>query len=139
MADANTGYILKQQIYTGKNLQNANNRDDVPYVGLAQQVVTDLLRGYENKGYVVVTDNFYSSPTLSLKLKEKEINSLGTVKSSSQNLDGGLVTGEIGAIFLQCHGMIIKGCTFSVLFTTQAMLQVCSKKIKWSEEVNKAW
>lgn len=89
MADATTGYILKQQIYTGKKLGEANNRDDVPYVGLAQQVVTDLLQGYDNKGYVVVTDNFYSSPSLSIKLKEKEIDSLGTVKATSKGFPEG--------------------------------------------------
>lgn len=93
MADATTGYILKQQIYTGKKLAGeANNRpDDAPYVGLAQQVVTDLLQGYDNKGYVVVTDNFYSSPTLSLKLKEKEIESLGTVKATSKGFPKDLI------------------------------------------------
>lgn len=91
MADAKTGYILRQQIYTGKNLGEANNTDAVPYVGLAQQVVTDLLQGYENKGYIVVTDNFYSSPSLSFKLKEKEINSLGTVKANTKGFPKDLI------------------------------------------------
>lgn len=91
MADAKTGYILKQQIYTGKNLTAVNNTEDAPYVGLAQQVVTDLVQGYGNKGYIVVTDNFYSSPSLSLKLKEMGIDSLGTVKASSKGFAKELV------------------------------------------------
>ena len=31
---------------------------------LTEQVVTNLLDGYEGKGHVVYMDNFYSSPSL---------------------------------------------------------------------------
>ena len=91
MADAKTGYILKQQIYTGKNLTAVNNTEDTPYAGLALQVVTDLVQGYGNKGNIVVTDNFYSSSSLYLKLKEMGIDPLATVKASSKGFAKELV------------------------------------------------
>lgn len=86
MADATNGYILQQQIYTGKNVEQR-----MPDVGLGTRVVLDLTRGYENQGYIIVTDNFYTSPTLAQKLLQKGINSLGTVKGNNRDLPKELV------------------------------------------------
>ncbi|KAK2559759.1 PiggyBac transposable element-derived protein 4, partial [Acropora cervicornis] len=70
---------IKQQIYTGKDVEQRT-----PEVGLGTRVVLDLTQGYENQGYIVVTDNFYTSPTLAQKLLQKGINSLGTVKGNTR-------------------------------------------------------
>ena len=86
MADATNGYVLQQQIYTGKNVEQRT-----PEVGLGTRVVLDLTQGYENQGYIVVTDNFYTSPTLAQKLLQKGINSLGTVKGNTRGLPKELV------------------------------------------------
>ena len=86
MADATNGYVLQQQIYTGKNVEQR-----MPEVGLGTRVVLDLTKGYENQGYIVVTDNFYTSPTLAQKLLQKGINSLGTVKGNTRGLPKELV------------------------------------------------
>lgn len=59
MADASNGYILRQQIYTGKNVEQGT-----PKVGLGARVVLDLTVDYQHKNYIVVTDNFYTSPIL---------------------------------------------------------------------------
>ena len=50
----------------------------MPEVGLGTRVVLDL-----TQGYVVVTDNFYTSPTLAQKLLQKGINSLERLKPSA--------------------------------------------------------
>ena len=81
MADATNGYVLQQQIYTGKNVEQRP-----PEASLGTRVVLDLNQGYENQGYIVVTDNFYTSPTLAQKLLQKGINSLGTVKGNTRGL-----------------------------------------------------
>ena len=56
-----------------------DNEDKEAEVGLGTRIVLDLTHGYENQGYIVVTDNFYTSPTLAQKLLQKGINSLGAV------------------------------------------------------------
>ena len=81
MADATNGYVLQQQIYTGKNVEQR-----MPEVGLGARVVLDL-----TQRYVVVPDNFYTSPTLAQKLLQKGINSLGTVKGNTRGLPKELV------------------------------------------------
>ena len=86
MADATNGYILQQQIYTGKNVDQR-----MPEVGLGTRVVLDLTKGYENQGYIVMTDNFNTSPTLAPKLLQKGISSLGTVKGNPRVLPKELV------------------------------------------------
>ena len=50
----------------------------MPEVSLGTRVVLDL-----TQGYVVVTDNFYTSPTLAQKLLQKGINSLERLKPSA--------------------------------------------------------
>ena len=66
---------------TGKNVEQR-----MPEVGLGARVVLDL-----TQRYVVVIDNFYTSPTLAQKLLQKEINSLGTVKGNTRGLPKELV------------------------------------------------
>ena len=79
MADATNGYILQQQIYTGKTLEQTN-----PEVGLGTRVVLDLTQGYDHKGYIVVTENFYTSPILAQELQNRGIECLGTVKGNTR-------------------------------------------------------
>lgn len=74
LAEAKTGYALKSVVYTGKN--SFQREAGVP---LSEQVVLDLLKGFEDKGHRVYMDSFYSSPSLYLKLKEKNIGACGTV------------------------------------------------------------
>ena len=59
LADAGNGYTWGWKLYTGKE-------GDGRETGLADRVVLGLLEDarLQGKGYVVVTDNFYSSPSL---------------------------------------------------------------------------
>ena len=63
-----------------------DNEDKEAEVCLGTRVVLDLTHGYENQGYIVVTDNFYTSPTRAQKLLQKGIGSLGTVKGNTRGL-----------------------------------------------------
>ena len=79
--DATSGYVLQQQIYTGKNVEQR-----MPEVGLGTRVVLDL-----TQGYIADIDNFYTSPTLAQKLLQKGISSLGIVKGNNRGLPKELV------------------------------------------------
>ena len=52
MADATNSYILQQQIYTAKNTKPRTSE-----VGLGTRDVLYLTQGYENQGYIIMTDN----------------------------------------------------------------------------------
>lgn len=85
LAEAKTGYALKSVVYTGKT---SFQRD--AGVGLSEQVVLDLLEGFEDKGHKVYMDSFYSSPSLFLKLKDKNIGACGTVNINRKGMPQGL-------------------------------------------------
>jgi hypothetical protein len=54
--------------------------------GATESVVLSLLEDYHDKGHIVFTDNFYSSPNLFNELQQHEIGACGTVKPSRQNM-----------------------------------------------------
>ena len=85
LAEAKTGYALKSVVYTGKT---SFQRD--AGVGLSEQVVLDLLEGFEDIGHKVYMDSFYSSPSLFLKLKDKNIGARGTVNINRKGMPQGL-------------------------------------------------
>ena len=75
LADAQTGYTWGWKLYTGKE----GDRGDK---GLAHGVVLELVDAerVQDKGYVVVTDNFYSSPALFCDLQQRGFGACGTTK-----------------------------------------------------------
>ena len=81
LADTTNGYVLQQQIYIGKSVEQRTTE-----VGLGFRVVLDLTQGYENQGCIVVTDNFYTSPILAQKLLQQGINSLGNTRGLPKEL-----------------------------------------------------
>ena len=63
LADSQTGYVKRLQVYTGKGLDSC-----VSDVGLCTRVVLDLLEGFDHTGLQLYTDNFYTSPLLYYRL-----------------------------------------------------------------------
>ena len=86
MADGNNGYILRQQIYTGRNVEQGTLE-----IGLGAMVVLELTAGYQAKNYILVTDNFYTSPILAQKLLARGIDCLGTVKANNKHFPKHLI------------------------------------------------
>jgi len=86
MADGSNGYILRQQIYAGKNVEQGT-----PEVGLGARVVLDLTADYQHKNYILVTDNFYASPILAQKLLARGIDCLGTVRANIRHFPKDLI------------------------------------------------
>ena len=73
LSDATNGYIYRMQVYMGKNLA-----DYGVGVGLCSRVVLELMKGLEDDGHCVFTNNYYTSPQLALTLYNKGINSCGS-------------------------------------------------------------
>ncbi len=87
--DSVNGYICSFSIYTGKDTDGPR-----PPHGLGYQVVMNLTKKFVNKGYIVYTDNFYSSPQLSMDLLSKGLLTTGTLRSNRKNVPQGVQTKE---------------------------------------------
>ena len=133
MADATNGYILEQQIYTGKNCEQRTAE-----VGLGTRVVLDLTQGHENQVYIVVTDNFYTSPTLTQKLLQGNTRGLPKElvfsKKKKENETGELAPGEPVVECLLYPGMITNQYIVSVQFISLWMPQKHNRLSKKSKE-----
>ena len=81
LAEAENGYTWGWKLYTGKD----GGRSET---GLAHGVVLDLVddERLQGKGYVVVTDNFYSSPGLFRDLVARGFGACGTVRRDRKGL-----------------------------------------------------
>ena len=60
VVDANSNFIYDFDVYCGTNMQSIDGQESSCTVAnLGYKVVTDLTRGLENKGHVIVMDNFF--------------------------------------------------------------------------------
>jgi len=73
LCDSHTGYLLRFQVYTGKETQAVLEE------GLGYRVATTSLHGFENKEHVIFMDNFYSSVHLYDRLRLQKVSACGTV------------------------------------------------------------
>ncbi|KAL3242510.1 hypothetical protein MRX96_021077 [Rhipicephalus microplus] len=80
LADSETGYLLKFQLYEGKS---AHKPDDVT---LGEHVVLTLTDGAVPAGSQVFFDNFFSSTKLLQVLREKDILACGTFRVNKRDL-----------------------------------------------------
>ena len=102
LADSGNGYTWGSKLYTGKE---GDQRD----CGLAEQVVLDLVDDVrlQGKGFVVVTDNFYSSPSLFRELTRRGFGACGTARKNREGLpravcDATLRRGEVVSTVDDC-------------------------------------
>ena len=85
-SDAVTGYICSFSVYTGKDPSKPTHPK-----GLAHEVVTSLVEHYLHKGYIVYTDNFYTSPELCKDLLDMKTFTSGTVRTNRKNFPAALL------------------------------------------------
>ena len=81
LCDSKTGYLWNFIVYTGKSVV-----DTVSDLSVSSQVVIDLMAGLLDKGYCVVTDNFYTCPALYTKLLGHKTDAYGTVRLGRQGM-----------------------------------------------------
>ena len=81
LADAMNGYTWSWKLYTGKEGGSVET-------GLAHRVVLELVDDDRllQKGYVVVTDNFYSSPALFRDLVQRGFGACGTARKDRRGI-----------------------------------------------------
>ena len=72
LCDSITGYLWNFLVYTGKTAVSA-----VSDLSSSSQIVIDLMAGLLNKGYCVITDNFYTSCAFPVFDKSKKLMDLG--------------------------------------------------------------
>ncbi|XP_048587830.1 piggyBac transposable element-derived protein 4 [Nematostella vectensis] len=79
LADSESKYVYRQQLYIGKN---PGERAEV---GLAARVVKELCSGLEGMGHHLYTDNYYTSVELYQFLFDNQIYACGTIKGNRKN------------------------------------------------------
>ena len=87
LAESDTGYLSKFQVYTGKE----GNQEK----GLSHRVVMDLCRNYFGSNIRVYMDNFYTSPDLLMDLHVRGVMACGTVRANRRGLPKDLLPNKI--------------------------------------------
>jgi hypothetical protein len=78
LRDARAGIVYRMLVYSGK--------DEVAEKGQSNRVVLTLLKGLENQGIKVYTDNFYTSADLLCHLHDQKIYGCGNARVSRRGL-----------------------------------------------------
>jgi len=84
LCESKSGYVYNLEVYTGKSNNDASYIND-PEIGATGNVVYRLVRGFENQGFTVYMDRFYTSPILYKFLSDKGIDACGTVVTNRKH------------------------------------------------------
>lgn len=114
--DSQTGYLLKFQVYTGREVS------DIPGGVLASQVVLSLLGEYENKGRIVFMDNCYCSVPLFETLRHSNTGAFGTVPDNRKVLPLDMKKMKKNGVSSQEFGRMMTGLWLPLLGRTLAEL-----------------
>lgn len=79
ICEAESGYLLKMKIYTGKNTSHSAQTEIHGFTGVTSKVVIEMATDYLNKGHCLVMDNYYNSVELTRFLKKHGTDVLGTL------------------------------------------------------------
>ena len=82
LCDSITGYCFNFSKYTGQEMQGQTD------VGLTTRVVTHLTEPLRKQGYVIYTDNYYTSPDLAHSLMDHGWNSQAKQDRCTSHLEG---------------------------------------------------
>ncbi|XP_018897457.2 piggyBac transposable element-derived protein 4-like [Bemisia tabaci] len=82
LCQSDSGYIWDIMLYLGAKTEIA----DKYHIGKSGAIVTTLLEPLFKKGYNVFVDNYYTSPTLAVLLRQKGSNICGTVKKNRKGM-----------------------------------------------------
>jgi len=81
LCDSKTGYLWNFIVYTGKSAV-----ETVSDMLSSSRVVLDLMADLLGKGYCVVTDNYYTCPSLYAKLLKNKTDTYGTVRLGRKSM-----------------------------------------------------
>lgn len=90
MCESESSYVSNLQVYVGRttdvNLEISLDYGLYSDLLISTRVVIYLMSDLLNKGYMLVVDNWYTSPELFIVLKELGTNALGTVRTNRKLL-----------------------------------------------------
>ena len=101
ICDSKTGYVINWKIYAGKENGKTTSSKDV---------VLTLLEDFQNKGYHVFTDSFFTSIELMEILQSQGISLTGTIRSTRKYLpkiDNSKLSCQ--AISKRCKNILLTG------------------------------
>lgn len=105
LCDCKTGYVQDVLLYMGSKTEMD---EKIPDLKVAGTVVTTLMRPYLNEGRILYTDNWYTSPALSLHLDGLNTGSCGTVRRNRSHLPPLPSTREPDSkIYKQANGILL--------------------------------
>ncbi|CAK9803074.1 PiggyBac transposable element-derived protein 4 [Anthophora quadrimaculata] len=81
LCDCETGIVLKLLVYIGSEIDIPRNDP----LGVSGAVIKKLMINYEQKGHVLYTDNWYTSPKLAIYLDQQNTGLCGTVKKNRKH------------------------------------------------------
>ncbi len=105
LCDCRSGFVQDVFLYLGSKTEL-----DVapPDVGTSGAVVCTLMKPYLNQGRILYTDNWYTSPALSIHLDSVNTGSCGTVRRNRKHLPTLPATREPGSkIYKQANGILL--------------------------------
>lgn len=82
VCESQTGYLWRFKVHVG--LSSPTPQENSPISGFVPDLVLELLRGLEHKGYTVWMDRFYNSPALARELKIRGFDCVGTLLTNRQ-------------------------------------------------------
>lgn len=86
LCDSTTSYVLRLQIYSGKQAGQGREQNQ------GERVVLQLTEDLKGSGRNVTVDNFFSSLSLAQKLSKKQMTLLGTIRKNRTELPPEFVT-----------------------------------------------
>ncbi|CAH1956760.1 unnamed protein product [Acanthoscelides obtectus] len=78
LACSKTGYLVNFQIYQGKGESSSTEM-------LGERVVLELSKNFQNRGYCIYFDNFFTTIALMQKLLDRGLFGCGTVRQNRKN------------------------------------------------------
>jgi len=101
IAEATSGYMLKGEIYTGREKGEKNkklNNQDIKTSNTNFGRIVRLLDRYFDKGHILFVDNFYTTMDLARFLVERNTGLVGTLRhnrAKEQGLDNFMIKDEV--------------------------------------------
>lgn len=93
LCDCETGYVLHMILYSASDVDIPGNDEH----GFSGSVVKTIMAPWMNKGHILYTDNYYTSPLLARFLLENRTGLVGTVKPQRREMpvfDNDIAVGE---------------------------------------------
>jgi hypothetical protein len=79
-----TGYTFNQKIYTGSDINEEGEK--ITHKNLGYEVVMNLVEPYKHMGFVVISDNYFTSLKLASELNQNGFHFLGQIKLNAIGL-----------------------------------------------------